>query len=647
MKNLVDVENQALEAFNEGDYKRAKNIYYKLIEISPKNPRYFEYLGECHQRLGELRLAKNCNDRAKALNESNDVSHANNDKHEVSPIITPMDQQINAANNSPSYAELKNDQLIEDTIKYKEPKIELAYNELLKINGYQKIVSVEGSDIKIVYSGVFGSKSEKLLPIKNITSVEVKEPGTMLSGFIYFSVEGRDTGGTSHMPRGAAVSLVNSLMGGMVEKTNDENCITFKGREYYGIALEIQSYVLNYSKQNGNTLEQNSAPLASQLSVADEIRKLKQLEDEGILTEEEFTNKKQQLLGSNANLIPIYKQSVPQQPIEIIATLRTQGISQQPNTLTATPNKQSQNSSPSIPSKKKTPKGRWIFVVVLIVVLAGCGYWFNNNQTANSILEAPLLISPGIAITNGNNSVGNVPIIGNTAPTLKFSAVKNAALYRVFVYKLDANGHAGIEDNIWSQDTTTTSVEVPSGILMSGNRYVWCVKSVAKDGTYSDFSNPEFLMFSCGGTATTIPAATTPTPSLITKPASQLVLTISDLGSGWIVSGAAATSRSNATSAYQSSFGNIQNIYSPSLLTSEVAVYSSIDAAHQAYMTELSLKASASNSHYGDESFYYSYTGLLQDLVFRKANVVVWVSLKNDAFGSPNSGASIVLGKIQ
>jgi len=67
MEDLTVLENRALDAFYEGDYKKARDIYYKLIKISPANPRFYTHLAECHQRLGDLRLAENCRARAEAL----------------------------------------------------------------------------------------------------------------------------------------------------------------------------------------------------------------------------------------------------------------------------------------------------------------------------------------------------------------------------------------------------------------------------------------------------------------------------------------------------------------------------------------------------------------------------------------------------
>lgn len=99
MKNLIDIENRALEAFNERDYKRAKKVYYKLIGLSPKNPRYFIYLGECHRELGELQLAEKCKNRAKALTEATTSSHEfGANVPQVAPVTAHFGERYNEAN---------------------------------------------------------------------------------------------------------------------------------------------------------------------------------------------------------------------------------------------------------------------------------------------------------------------------------------------------------------------------------------------------------------------------------------------------------------------------------------------------------------------------------------------------------------------
>ena len=50
MEDLTGLENRALDAFNKGNYKKVGDIYYKLIKISPANPRFYTHLAECHQR---------------------------------------------------------------------------------------------------------------------------------------------------------------------------------------------------------------------------------------------------------------------------------------------------------------------------------------------------------------------------------------------------------------------------------------------------------------------------------------------------------------------------------------------------------------------------------------------------------------------
>lgn len=147
--------------------------------------------------------------------------------------------------------------------------------------GQKKSVIAEGANIRIVKGGgLFAGAREKTLPIRNITSVEVKKPGVVWAGFIQFSIAG-----------GKARDSSFTISGGSVDAAGDENSVVFNDYKSYQIALRIKEYVEDYDKtQQVSTMSTNE-------SVADEIRKLRTLVDEGILTEEEFNKKKQQMLG--------------------------------------------------------------------------------------------------------------------------------------------------------------------------------------------------------------------------------------------------------------------------------------------------------------------------------------------------------------
>jgi hypothetical protein len=169
---------------------------------------------------------------------------------------------------------------------------------MLQLNGRQgKSVIVDGASIKIVKAGsVFSSPREKILPIKNITSVEVKKPGPFIVGFIQFSIAG-----------GIARDSSFNVSGGAFNAVQDENSVVFADQESYAIALKIKDYIQNFTESGGSPIVKGID------SIADEIRKLKLLVDDGILTQEEFTKKKQQLLGLGLEKCPscgtVYEQS--------------------------------------------------------------------------------------------------------------------------------------------------------------------------------------------------------------------------------------------------------------------------------------------------------------------------------------------------
>lgn len=143
-----------------------------------------------------------------------------------------------------------------------------------------KSVLVDGDVVRITKAaGLLSTKREKTMPIGSITSVEVKEPGAFV-GFIQFSIAG-----------GKARDSSYTFTGGSVDAVKDENSVVFTGQDKYRTALKIKKLVESWKV----TQSHPSAPAPS--SVADEIRKLKALADEGVLTREEFEAKKRQLLG--------------------------------------------------------------------------------------------------------------------------------------------------------------------------------------------------------------------------------------------------------------------------------------------------------------------------------------------------------------
>lgn len=130
------------------------------------------------------------------------------------------------------------------------------------------------------------------------------------------------------------------------------------------------------------------------------------------------------------------------------------------------------------------------------------------------------------------------------------------------------------------------------------------------------------LLRACAAPSAPSPA---PTPN-VTKEASELVLTLDDFGPGWVLHDSHPSDKKGAESAHHVYFRE-DILYYPGVVQNTVAVYSTTELAHQAYLEEKPENVSVENPKIGDESFLR--TQLVQEqLVFRKSNVVVWIWLQ-------------------
>lgn len=156
----------------------------------------------------------------------------------------------------------------------------LMYNDY---SGFEVALKCRGNYILCAKDGnlTIGHKKEvETIPISRIQSFVLKKPGLMKIGTITFRTAQATTAGVNV---GLGVSFA---FGG-------ERIVHFDESELPS-ALQIQYYISHYEENfSGNVGSQNT----THLSAIDEIRALKKLLDEGILTQEEFEKKKQQLLG--------------------------------------------------------------------------------------------------------------------------------------------------------------------------------------------------------------------------------------------------------------------------------------------------------------------------------------------------------------
>ena len=147
------------------------------------------------------------------------------------------------------------------------------------VKGYGAILEVFDNKVIIKRRGVasffiHGLKGDKTFFFQDITAVQLKKASALTSGYIQFSIPGG-----------------NESKGGLLAAVNDENTFVFRDKRVNELVAEINNHI--EQKRMGI----NNKP-STQISVADEIIKFKELLDAGIVTQEEFDKKKQELLNT-------------------------------------------------------------------------------------------------------------------------------------------------------------------------------------------------------------------------------------------------------------------------------------------------------------------------------------------------------------
>jgi hypothetical protein len=139
-------------------------------------------------------------------------------------------------------------------------------------------IEISDGMVMITRKGMLAKMSKGLtagdrrIPIGNVAAVQFKAPG-LTSGYIRFSV----AGSVDHSP-------------GILKGQHDENQVQFLRKhqpEFEAVRDRVEATI-------AGSATSSAAPA---MDIADQLRKLAELRDEGILSEEEFQGKKTQLLG--------------------------------------------------------------------------------------------------------------------------------------------------------------------------------------------------------------------------------------------------------------------------------------------------------------------------------------------------------------
>lgn len=142
--------------------------------------------------------------------------------------------------------------------------------------GYTGNLKVTPTKVILERTGLFRSRGNVEIPIKNITAIRFREATMVRSGFIEFTFSGGQEGSSRF---GAAA--------------NNENALVFtrqQERDFIKAKKMIEQY----------KAELEAAPTKEQTisaSLADQIRELAKLRDEGVISNDEFETAKKKLLG--------------------------------------------------------------------------------------------------------------------------------------------------------------------------------------------------------------------------------------------------------------------------------------------------------------------------------------------------------------
>lgn len=144
-------------------------------------------------------------------------------------------------------------------------------NGQLELAGNKIIIKRKGMLAKMTQ----GLKGDKEILVKQISSIQFKKAGSLTNGYIQFAFSGG-----------------KEDQGGLFDATKDENTVMFNKKQMPDFEKLKQAV-----EQKIEELSNHSSSPATSLDTADQIKKLADLRDSGILTEEEFSAKKKQLLG--------------------------------------------------------------------------------------------------------------------------------------------------------------------------------------------------------------------------------------------------------------------------------------------------------------------------------------------------------------
>lgn len=173
---------------------------------------------------------------------------------------------------------------VEDTTSEQSERTPMKLDEInssnpLEVKGYNGQILFDGKSIAISRKGAVGFltqglKGTKEIPLRAISSIQLKKAGMLTNGYIQFAT-------------GAGESK-----GGIQAAVKDENSVIFTidSNEEFAELKDLLTQAMHEPSPSSNSSKSNA-------SSAEQLEKLAKLLDKGLLTKAEFMAEKKRILG--------------------------------------------------------------------------------------------------------------------------------------------------------------------------------------------------------------------------------------------------------------------------------------------------------------------------------------------------------------
>ena len=139
----------------------------------------------------------------------------------------------------------------------------------LYAKGTNGVVAIDGDWLTIQRKGA----ADRRIPLASVTAVEVRQARVFTNGFIRFTVPGSP-----------------EFRGGVQRAMRDENAVTFRRGQSKGFNM------IRAAVEQSITAHAGTPTGANEPDIPDQIKKLDELRDQKLITDEEFDAKKAELL---------------------------------------------------------------------------------------------------------------------------------------------------------------------------------------------------------------------------------------------------------------------------------------------------------------------------------------------------------------